>query len=182
MPALEIVAAEPAEDTASPATLSAKERKTRVRRFQPRCDVGGAAKEAERMIKAQARHTVRAGCTCNGKPIEIQAAREKGVRQIDRVCVQRRDHVRTRREVLCPAGMREHLGDNGKKQQPYDCHCGLCAILDKLLPLTITASGEKGILKQVLGSLETVTCDRCRPVSLVMWPKRCRDYCGSDYR
>jgi hypothetical protein len=35
MPALEIVAAEPAEDTASPATLSAKERKTRVRRFHP---------------------------------------------------------------------------------------------------------------------------------------------------
>src|ERR1700758_3932607 len=71
------------------------------------------------MIKTENRHAVSAGGTCNGNhSIEIQAAVVKGVGQVDRVGMKRRDQVGARREILCPAGMREHSGDKRNSQQP----------------------------------------------------------------
>ena len=70
------------------------------------------------MVNAENRHAVSTRGTCNGNhSIKIQTAVEKGVSQVDRVGMQRRDQVRTRCEILRPTGMQEHLGENRKKQQ-----------------------------------------------------------------
>jgi len=60
------------------------------------------------MVVANARHTVRASSAVDGNyPIEIQAAIVETVGQVDRVGMQGRNQVRTRREVLRPARMYE---------------------------------------------------------------------------
>jgi hypothetical protein len=40
--------------------------------------------------------------------------------------MKRGDQVGTRREILCPAGMQEHPGENRKKQQPYHAIAAPC--------------------------------------------------------
>jgi hypothetical protein len=48
--------------------------------------------------------------------------------------MQRRDQVRTRREILRPAGMQEHLAENRKKQQSYDPTAALCDLGQTVAP------------------------------------------------
>jgi hypothetical protein len=56
--------------------------------------------------------------------------------------VQRGDQVRARREILGPAGMQEHLGENRKKQQSYGASATFCNLGQTVAPSLFPATGK----------------------------------------